>query len=118
MHSVFCYRGKIFPLYLPLGDWLTIPQTLRGHHGSALSHIRSGVKILSEIRTKSKDRLILDAVTVSVFPHVRLVTLEVIFNRLDSQVAQVSLLVPGKFTTTHTIAVDWWQTRTPSYWGR
>ena len=29
--------------------WLTGPKTLRGHHGSALSHIKSGVKILTEV---------------------------------------------------------------------
>ena len=105
MHAVLCFRGKIFLLHMPLGVWLNKPQTIRGNHGSALSHIKSGVKILSEIRTKSKDRQILDAVTVSAFPHVRLATLEVIFNRLDSQVSEVGLLVPCMFTTAHMLAV-------------
>lgn len=67
-------------------------KTLRGHHGSALSHISSGVKILSEVRANSNGRQAHNALTVAAHPYVDLVTLEVFFSRLDSQVSRVSLV--------------------------
>lgn len=71
---------------------LTNAQTLRGHHGSALSHITSGVKILSEVRSGAEGKATHGSLTVSANPYVRLENLEVIFNRLNTQVAQVRYL--------------------------
>jgi len=70
---------------------LIIFQTLRGHHGSALSHITSGVKILSEVRDGAEGRPTHGSLTVSAHPYVGLESLEVLFNRLNTQVAQVNL---------------------------
>ncbi|KAL8977385.1 MAG: hypothetical protein Q9205_006801 [Flavoplaca limonia] len=61
-------------------------ETLRGHHGSALSHIRSGTQILNQVdeergngREESSRQLC-----------VPLETLDVVFARLDQQVVQLS----------------------------
>lgn len=69
---------------------LTMPQTLRGHHGSAVSHINSGVKILFELQCKPYDRPTLDSLTIPERPYVELEDLEIIFNRLHAQVLQVT----------------------------
>ncbi len=65
-------------------------QTLRGHHGSAVSHINSGVKILFELQCKPHDRPRLDGLTIPERPYVELEDLEIIFNRLHAQVLQVT----------------------------
>lgn len=53
-------------------------ESLRGHHGSALSHIRSGVRILSEANEINRIEQKHDD------------TLDPVFARLDAQVVQVS----------------------------
>ncbi len=68
-------------------------QTLRGHHGSALSHVRSGVKILSEVHTNEHCPCSSSVLSLSTYPYVGLPTLELFFSRLDSQIAQVNFLV-------------------------
>ena len=81
--GILCYAYQ-----LPLTRF----QTLRGHHGSALSHITSGVKILSEVRTSEDGIATHRSLTVSKNPYVGLANLEVLFNRLNTQVAQVGSL--------------------------
>lgn len=66
-------------------------QTLRGHHGSALSHITSGVNILSEVHASADGKRSHGALTVSAHPYAELQTLEVFFNRLHAGVCQVRL---------------------------
>ena len=69
--------------------WLTGPKTLRGHHGSALSHIKSGVKILSEVEHKDGGEQHHGVLMTSRHPFVDIQELEILFNRLDYQVAPV-----------------------------
>ena len=69
--------------------WLTIPKTLRGHHGSALSHISSGVKILTEVEHNDGGGQHHGVLMSSQYPFVDFRELEILFNRLDYQVAQV-----------------------------
>ena len=69
---------------------ITMPQTLRGHHGSAVSHINSGVKILFELQCKPYDRPRVDTLSIPERPYVELEDLEIIFNRLHAQVLQVT----------------------------
>ena len=69
--------------------WLTDPKTLRGHHGSALSHIKSGVKILTEIEHSYGGEQHHGVLMTPQYPFVDLRELEIYFNRLDYQVAQV-----------------------------
>ena len=58
---------------------------MRGHHGSAISHLMSGVRILEE--TVSSEN------TPSSFFYTSKDKLLVLFNRLSSQVQQVSRLI-------------------------
>ena len=69
--------------------WLILPKTLRGHHGSALSHIKSGVKILTEVEHNEGDEQHHGVLMMSQHPFVDFRELEILFNRLDYQVAQV-----------------------------
>ena len=69
--------------------WLTIPKTLRGHHGSSLSHIKSGVKILNEVEHNDGGEQHHGVLMMSQHPFVDFRELEILFNRLDYQVAQV-----------------------------
>ena len=69
--------------------WLTVPKTLRGHHGSALSHIKSGVKILTEVEHNDSGEQHHGVLMTSQYPFVDFRELEILFNRLDYQVAQV-----------------------------
>ena len=71
------------------GYWLTNFKALRGHHGSALSHIRSGVKILSEVESNDDGEQNHGVLMISQHPFVDFRELEILFNRLDSQAAQV-----------------------------
>ena len=70
---------------------LTRSQALRGHHGSAMSHITSGVKILSEIHANASGSSNHGALAVSAHPYVELRTLEVLFARLDAGIVQASV---------------------------
>ena len=70
---------------------LTNPKTLRGHHGSALSHIQSGVKILSEVDFNDNGEQNHSFLVTLPHPFVDLRDLEILFNRLDAQAAQVCL---------------------------
>lgn len=69
-------------------------QALRGHHGSAVSHIRSGIKILSEINFSGQGRPEHRKLRVSEYPLMHLRDLEVMFNRLDAQVIQLIGTLP------------------------
>lgn len=64
-------------------------ETLRGHHGSALSHVNSGVKILSEVEFNNNGEQHHGVLTASPHPFVNLQELEILFNRLDAQAAQM-----------------------------
>ena len=64
-------------------------QTLRGHYGSAISHLRSGVRILEENITKDDSADGHSEKDSISFPYVSKEKLLVLFNRLDSQVQQV-----------------------------
>ena len=64
-------------------------ETLRGHHGSALSHIKSGVKIISEVESKGGGEQKHGVLMTSPHPFVDFQDLEIRFNRLDAQVSQV-----------------------------
>ncbi|KAL8796586.1 MAG: hypothetical protein Q9182_007331 [Xanthomendoza sp. 2 TL-2023] len=57
-------------------------ESLRGHHGSALSHIHSGSQILTQVNEQEGDR---DHVVGAQRLCVPLETLDVIFTRLDHQ---------------------------------
>ncbi|KAL8787392.1 MAG: hypothetical protein Q9213_002275 [Squamulea squamosa] len=61
-------------------------ESLRGHHGSALSHINSGTQILTQVNDQLKD---LGEDKYSQQLCVPLETLEVVFTRLDSQAVQL-----------------------------
>ena len=69
---------------------LTDPKTMRGHHGSALSHIKSGVNILNEVEYNSEGKQNHLTLMTSLHPFVDFRELEVLFNRLDSQAVQVT----------------------------
>lgn len=66
---------------------LTIPQSLRGHHGSALSHIHSGTQILTQVNEQERGPGHSDNPRRLCVP---LETLDVVFTRLDHQKVQVS----------------------------
>lgn len=68
---------------------LTHPKTLRGHHGAALSHIKSGVKILAEVEFNDDGVEQHGVLITSPQPFVEFRELEILFNRLDAQAAQV-----------------------------
>ena len=55
-----------------------------------MSHISSGVKILSEVHANKDGKQCHSALTLSPYPYVDLKSLEVFFTRLDAGVAQVS----------------------------
>ena len=62
-------------------------QTLRGHHGSALSHIHSGTQILAQMNDRERELGRIDSPQQMCVP---LETLVVLFTRLDHQKVQVS----------------------------
>lgn len=65
-------------------------QTLRGHYGSAISHVQSGVKIISSAKESiSPQANHSSSLKSSLIPCVSLETLKVIFARLDFQSNQV-----------------------------
>ncbi|KAI9690846.1 MAG: hypothetical protein M1822_008465 [Bathelium mastoideum] len=67
-------------------------QILRGHHGSALSHISNGLKILREtLSQKDQTSLVPSALALSKAPQVPLDTLQVLFARFDSQSLQLGV---------------------------
>lgn len=68
---------------------LTHPKTLRGHHGCALSHIKSGVKILAEVEFNDDGAQQHGVLMTSPQPFVDFRELEILLNRLDAQAAQV-----------------------------
>lgn len=72
--------------------WLTVPKILRGHRGSALSHIKSGVKIVTEVEHNDGNEQHQGVLVTSQHPFVDFRELEILFNRLDYQVAQVCRL--------------------------
>ncbi|KAL8868452.1 MAG: hypothetical protein Q9198_008173 [Flavoplaca austrocitrina] len=62
-------------------------ETLRGHHGSALSHIRSGTQILNQVDEEGREHGREESSRQLCVP---LETLDVVFSRLDQQVVQLS----------------------------
>lgn len=63
---------------------LTGLQTLRGRYGSAISHVKNGVNIISSTRESTSPQVMQSPV-----PCVSLETLKAIFARLDYQSNQV-----------------------------
>ena len=71
---------------------LTDLQTLRGHYGSAVSHVQNGVKIISSAKGNTASQAAQSrSLIASSLPCVSLETLKVIFTRLDYQSHQVIL---------------------------
>ena len=60
-------------------------EVIRGHHGSAMWHIASGVRILSELQSNALQGKSSSGLRISAIPYVDLQSFEVIFNRLNSQ---------------------------------
>ena len=65
-------------------------QTLRGHYGSAVSHLMSGTRILEESMVTEDGTYDAGEQTKVLFPYVSKEKLLPLFNRLDSQVQAVS----------------------------
>ena len=65
-------------------------QTLRGHYGSAISHVQNGVKIISSVNEKLDSRS-QQSISLKGYsdPCVPLEILQAIFARLDYQSIQV-----------------------------
>ena len=61
-------------------------ESLRGHHGSSLLHIRSGIKLLAETLQQDANSKPLQRFTCNLVP---LADLEIYFNRLDLQAVAV-----------------------------
>ena len=66
-------------------------QVLRGHYGSAISHLTSGARILEESVLKDDSTTSQPVEKSRSFPYVPRDNLLVLFNRLYAQVQQVSL---------------------------
>ncbi|KAF2228485.1 hypothetical protein EV356DRAFT_457727 [Viridothelium virens] len=61
-------------------------ETLRGHHGSALSHVQNGINILRELRTgKGSEHNRSMPLSISTMPMIPYSMLQVIFTRFDCQ---------------------------------
>lgn len=67
-------------------------KAIRGHHGSAISHIGSGVNIFAEMngREQGIQSSQQGSKTLSSEGYVSMAHLQVLFNRLDFQKLQVS----------------------------
>lgn len=64
---------------------------MRSSYGSAITHVQSGMKILSEVRYNEKTHCHEhDVLVASKLPYVSIKALEEMFMRLDRQVTQVS----------------------------
>lgn len=79
-------------------EYIDRTQTLRGHIGSAISHLMSGVRILEESTLKDDSTEGRGGRDLVSFPYISKEKLIVLFNRLDSQVQQVSQLVAQNLT--------------------
>ncbi len=88
--SIAIFMGSVTPRIAVLKVFLNGFQTLRGHYGSAISHVKNGVNIISSTKEafnlQATHSSSLVASTVSCVP---LETLKVIFTRLDYQSTQV-----------------------------
>lgn len=62
---------------------------MRGHYGSALSHINGGVKILSEVQHNTSDPL-KNGIVQSETPYVSIDELTALLTRLDTQATQIN----------------------------
>ena len=67
---------------------LMIRQTLRGYHSTALSHLNSGIKIVSELQSQHSTE---SSLQLSHTPYVPLSILNQFFTRLDIQISQMGL---------------------------
>lgn len=76
-------------------------EVVRRHHGSAMSHISSGVKILSELLPNAQRGEPAGSLKISAIPYVDLQSFEVIFNRLNSQASQIAGLPAMQFNSTN-----------------
>lgn len=64
---------------------------MRSSYGSAITHVQSGMKILSEVTYNEKTHCYQhDVLVASKLPYVSIKTLEEMFMRLDHQVTRVS----------------------------
>lgn len=79
-------------IFEDIENLLTRSKTLRGHYGSALSHIHSGIKMLSSINRLEQGTGSESPLRLPLAPCVPIETLKVIFSRLDSQSYEVRLL--------------------------
>ena len=77
-------------------------EVVRGHHGSAMSHISSGVKILSEVQSDSIGAKSSSNLKVTAIPYVDLESFQVIFNRLNLQASQIAGFPPMQIRSTNT----------------
>lgn len=74
-------------------------ETMRSSYGSAITHVQSGMKILSEVRYNEKTHCHEhDVLVASKLPYVSIKALEEMFMRLDRQVTQ---MVSGQEWETH-----------------
>ncbi|KAL9087135.1 MAG: hypothetical protein Q9165_006786 [Trypethelium subeluteriae] len=92
-------------------------ETLRGHHGSALSHVANGVRMLRELpedyaSTQSTNT----GLAVANSPHVPYDTLQVIFARFDSQSMQLGAANgPGTFYASQEVEPGFRDTVPPAF---
>ena len=64
-------------------------EVIGGHHGSAMAHITSGVRIIEEIQSDPKGSKPSAHFKIPTDPYVDLDSFQVIFNRLNAQAAQI-----------------------------
>jgi hypothetical protein len=88
-----CFDVSIAFRMLLLDPVANIDQTMRGHYGSALSHIDGGVKILSEAQRNNNTNNTNSSksgITSSAKPYVSIEDLTAVLTRLDTQATQIA----------------------------
>ncbi|KAL9065860.1 MAG: hypothetical protein Q9157_007331 [Trypethelium eluteriae] len=92
-------------------------ETLRGHHGSALSHVASGIKMLRELpEDYASTQSTSTGLVVPKSPHVPYDTLQVMFARFDSQSMQLGTVNgPGTFHASQEIEPGFSDTIPPAF---
>jgi hypothetical protein len=75
---------------------------MQNRYGAAITHVQSGMKILSEVQYNASTGLHQHgALSVSQIPHISIKVLEELFMRLDQQVFKVTLPVHAIPYTNH-----------------
>ena len=88
--SIAIFMGSVTPRVAVPKILLNGFQALRGHYGSAISHVKNGVNIISSTKeTFSPQATQSPSLVASTVSYVPLETLKVIFTRLDYQSTQV-----------------------------